>query len=84
MQIVSTLKPRQIDNFSNINPSQCLVTELEDPKGHRHVDFMGHLTTPKQLGDVAILNLAMHLMTHRFAILWDHVQEDQTWISIMQ
>ena len=49
-----------------------------------HVDFMGHLTTPKQLGDVAILNLEMHLMTHRFAILWDHVQEDQTWIFIMQ
>ena len=42
-----------------------------------------HLATTKQLGGATILNLEMHLMAHRFALLRYMCQEDRPWISMM-
>ena len=42
------------------------------------MDFMG------QLGGATILDLEMHLMAHKFALLRDMCQQDQPWITMMQ
>ena len=41
------------------------------------------LATPKRVGGAAILDLEMHLMARRFALLRDICQQDQPWISMM-
>ena len=43
-----------------------------------------YLATPKRLGGASILDLEMHLMARRFALLRDIWQQNQPWISILQ
>ena len=66
-----------------LQPIRFMLWRKGEMKGVTWISW-DHLATPKRLGGVGILNLEMHLMAHRFALLQDVCQQDQPWISMMQ
>ena len=66
-----------------LQPIRFMLWRKGEMKGVTWISW-DHLATPKRLGGAGILNLEMHLMARRFALLRDVCQQDQPWISMMQ